>query len=259
MESTNSRAAEESSNSEEQKAAAEEREYEQSAQEQVTEAAEELQAKTCDWYSKAYEFVEENPVSTAAGVAAGVGVLLGAALIGRRAFRSEPTTMQAIQAKMADALCSAAELLDSTKHRAEDLSQEAAEKGAEFRGAAEDKFHVLREQIAKSASQLAQELPGGIERASRRGAEAISNAVKERPSAVGLAAAAAIAAFGAVALSKSGKLTVTRKRPGKSRTLRASDFAESTREELYEQARKLGIAGRSAMSKEELVQALKRH
>ena len=38
---------------------------------------------------------------------------------------------------------------------------------------------------------------------------------------------------------------------------KASKYEERTKEELYEQAKKIGIEGRSKMSKEELIEALR--
>jgi len=40
---------------------------------------------------------------------------------------------------------------------------------------------------------------------------------------------------------------------------KASDYEERTKEELYSQAQKVGIEGRSEMSKEELIEALREH
>ncbi|TVP43315.1 MAG: Rho termination factor [Mongoliibacter sp.] len=38
---------------------------------------------------------------------------------------------------------------------------------------------------------------------------------------------------------------------------KASDYEERTKKELYEQAKKVGIAGRSKMDKKELIEALR--
>lgn len=40
---------------------------------------------------------------------------------------------------------------------------------------------------------------------------------------------------------------------------KASEYEERTKEELYEQAKKVGIDGRSDMTKEELIEALRNH
>ncbi|AZQ43695.1 DUF7218 family protein [Nonlabens ponticola] len=40
---------------------------------------------------------------------------------------------------------------------------------------------------------------------------------------------------------------------------KASTYEERTKEELYEQAKKIGIDGRSKMSKSELIEALRNH
>ena len=45
-------------------------------------------------------------------------------------------------------------------------------------------------------------------------------------------------------------------REGKGETFGGVDFYGNTKQELYERARKLGIAGRSKMSKEELAEAI---
>lgn len=40
---------------------------------------------------------------------------------------------------------------------------------------------------------------------------------------------------------------------------KASDYDDRTKEELYEKAKKVGIEGRSKMSKKELINALRNH
>ncbi|XLS28510.1 Rho termination factor N-terminal domain-containing protein [Flavobacteriaceae bacterium M23B6Z8] len=40
---------------------------------------------------------------------------------------------------------------------------------------------------------------------------------------------------------------------------KASDYEDRTKEELYQQAKKIGIDGRSKMSKSELIEALRNH
>ena len=40
---------------------------------------------------------------------------------------------------------------------------------------------------------------------------------------------------------------------------KASDYEDRTKEELYDQAKKIGIEGRSNMSKKELIDALRNH
>ena len=40
---------------------------------------------------------------------------------------------------------------------------------------------------------------------------------------------------------------------------KASDYEDRTKEELYEQAKKIGIDGRSQMNKQELIEALRNH
>lgn len=55
------------------------------------------------------------------------------------------------------------------------------------------------------------------------------------------------------AAAAEGRSTVSR-RGGK-----AGSYEDMTREELYERARKVGIPGRSSMSKAELVDALRHH
>ena len=55
-------------------------------------------------------------------------------------------------------------------------------------------------------------------------------------------------------LRESQILKIPEKKGGK-----ASNYEDRTKDELYEQAKKVGIEGRSNMTKEELIEALRNH
>jgi hypothetical protein len=54
------------------------------------------------------------------------------------------------------------------------------------------------------------------------------------------------------------KKTTAQKRRGVGETFGGVDVEQNTKQELYERARRLGVAGRSSMSKHELARAIAR-
>jgi hypothetical protein len=58
----------------------------------------------------------------------------------------------------------------------------------------------------------------------------------------------------AARIANAGSRSATGKKGGK-----ASPYADRTKKELYEQAKAIGIEGRSDMSKQELINALRNH
>jgi hypothetical protein len=58
---------------------------------------------------------------------------------------------------------------------------------------------------------------------------------------------------------KSARIANTPRHAAATRGGRAGDYEDQTRAQLYEKARKIGIPGRSRMSKGELIHALRHH
>ena len=206
------------------------------------------------WYSRVLDVIEENPAATAAGVASAIGVLVGAGYLGRKAMRSEPeSTLESLHATLNDVLSSGAEAFSAGKKKSKEFSGQAAAAAGEYAHEAHEQLDSVGSWLKQSASKLADELPGAIEHAGKRSLDAVSRAAKEQPAMIGTLALASAVALGTFFYAKSADKSPKR---GRRRTMRASD---ATREELYEKARKLGIEGRSGMSKDELQNAIKGH
>ncbi|MFN8392496.1 MAG: hypothetical protein U0136_19540 [Bdellovibrionota bacterium] len=221
-----------------------------------------VRAQIIPWYSRAIEFVEENPGSTAAGLAGALGVLFGAGYLGKKMIQPESKSEQ-LQSKLASVLSGAAEALENGKQNAAAFTETARSRGADLSSSAGDSIETVKGWLRKSASDIANELPEDYRQVGQRGLEALSKVVEQRPSLLSVAAAAAVVACGTFAYSKLGEQPTARgprSQPGQGTGGRkARSYETSSREDLYEEAKKLRIAGRSSMSREELIEALKRH
>jgi len=197
--------------------------------------------------TRVIDVIEENPTAAAAAAASAAGVLIGAGLITRRVFHRE-TTLEKAQSMMSSLLNDGAEILSNGKKRGREMGEQAATAAGEYGSDAAQRLDTLGKWFKKSASDLANDLPGNLEDIGQKSIDAVARAVKKEPLMVGTIALAATAAVGAFLFARAS-----------SPTTNGSSNGSETREALYAQAKKLGIEGRSSMSKQQLRNAIRAH
>ena len=197
--------------------------------------------------TRVIDAIEEHPTAAAAAAASAAGVLVGAGLLTRRAFHRE-TTMEKAQAMMCELLNDGATILATGKKRGREMGEQAASVAEDYGTDAAERLDSLGKWFKRSASQMASDLPNNLEKIGKTGIDAVARAVEKQPAALGTLALAATAAFGAFLYTRNS-----------SSNGNGTSNGSETREALYAQAKKLGIEGRSSMSKQQLRNAIRTH
>lgn len=180
-------------------------------------------SKVEDALNRSKRLAAQNPTLTLAAVA-GVGALATALLL--RSSRSKQET--SIGSTLRDAGSQAFKSLNNV-----DLGEKA-------------------KSISSDASEVLDELEGSARRAmefveknSQRGYELARDTAKDKPILTTCIATGALSALAYAAMRFKGGAQY------------AANYEDWTKEELYERAKQLDVEGRSAMSKEELISALR--
>ncbi|MCB0323831.1 MAG: Rho termination factor N-terminal domain-containing protein, partial [Bdellovibrionales bacterium] len=209
-------------------------------------AVEQLQA--------AAEAVKSRP-AVALGIAGAAGFLIAGGILGarrRQASESKPSELYSRSTEsLSQNLAQISGAIRAMLEKAEQPTSDAIEGTKDAAHAARLELEEFADSVQHSIGRASED----IKRYAEEGVRAARDSASRHPIATGCALAGLALAVGAMTTRESsgsnGRSGATR------RNGRVRPYEERTRDELYERARELNIEGRSQMSKEELIEALR--
>jgi uncharacterized protein (DUF2164 family) len=185
-----------------------------------------------------------------------LGIVGGVAALGTAAIsRSRITRERTIKGRLAD-------MISRFSSAVSEVGEQTYNHGSDAAGTVKKKVSDKSESLERMAKELlksANEMGHEIEELGVEGARLISSKVQQRPILAGCLVGAAFIALATAYYSTGSTATTSSKRAASRRTRDNRPYEERSRDELYQMARDSEIEGRSTMSKDELISALRGH